>query len=166
MTNANCLKCKTEIVMQNEEKKITKNGMVCATGLCPNCGNGVSRMIGKADIPPVPSVPKEAKIKQIEQPQVIQPQAQQIFQPLFDEMIIDELIVDKQVIYENQVLTTKERLCSYSMLVTPSKNFFFVRSKDDFVMFTDLSLLDSKKKWQEVKKKAQKTGGKSDVLKM
>jgi DNA-directed RNA polymerase subunit RPC12/RpoP len=42
-----CMKCKKQVEIKDEKEVIMKNGMKAATGLCPDCGTKVFKIVGK-----------------------------------------------------------------------------------------------------------------------
>jgi ribosomal protein S27AE len=47
MTQAFCLREKKTVPIKNEEVVTTANGLKRAKGVCPTCGVGVSKILGK-----------------------------------------------------------------------------------------------------------------------
>jgi ribosomal protein S27AE len=47
MTQAFCLRQKKAVEIKDEQITQTKNGLRRASGICPECGAGVSKILGK-----------------------------------------------------------------------------------------------------------------------
>jgi DNA-directed RNA polymerase subunit RPC12/RpoP len=43
-----CMKCKKSVVIKNGKEVLMKNGTKAMKGVCPTCGTGVFRILGKA----------------------------------------------------------------------------------------------------------------------
>jgi hypothetical protein len=43
-----CFKCKIDVEIKNGKEIVNKRGMKAIKGVCPTCGTGVYRIIGKA----------------------------------------------------------------------------------------------------------------------
>ena len=48
MPMARCMRCRKQVEIKNPKEVVFKNNLKAITGICPNCGTKVSRIIGKA----------------------------------------------------------------------------------------------------------------------
>ncbi len=48
MAEAYCVKCKSKKEMQNTANVTMKNGRQAVKGVCPTCGTGMYKILGKA----------------------------------------------------------------------------------------------------------------------
>ena len=48
MTEAYCVVCKEKKEIKDAEETTMKNGMKAMKGVCPECGTGMYRILGKA----------------------------------------------------------------------------------------------------------------------
>jgi DNA-directed RNA polymerase subunit RPC12/RpoP len=47
MAQARCMKCKKQVEVKNPEEVVMKNGMKAVSGVCPECGTKVFKILGK-----------------------------------------------------------------------------------------------------------------------
>ena len=47
MAKGRCMKCKKEVKIKNGKEIVMKNGMKAMSGVCPDCGTKVFRILGK-----------------------------------------------------------------------------------------------------------------------
>jgi DNA-directed RNA polymerase subunit RPC12/RpoP len=47
MAEARCMKCKKQVEVKNAEDVVMKNGMKAISGVCPDCGTKVFKIVGK-----------------------------------------------------------------------------------------------------------------------
>lgn len=48
MAQGRCMKCKKQVDIKDGKEKVMKNGMKAVSGVCPECGTKVFRILGKA----------------------------------------------------------------------------------------------------------------------
>jgi DNA-directed RNA polymerase subunit RPC12/RpoP len=47
MAEARCMKCKKQVEVKDAQDVVMKNGMKAVSGLCPDCGTKVFKIVGK-----------------------------------------------------------------------------------------------------------------------
>jgi len=47
MVEGRCMKCRTQVEIQNPQEVVTKNALRMIKGSCPHCGTTVCRMLGR-----------------------------------------------------------------------------------------------------------------------
>jgi DNA-directed RNA polymerase subunit RPC12/RpoP len=47
MAEARCMKCKKQVEVKDPKEVVMKNGMKAVSGVCPECGTKVFKILGK-----------------------------------------------------------------------------------------------------------------------
>ncbi|MCL1971833.1 MAG: DUF5679 domain-containing protein [Endomicrobia bacterium] len=47
MAEARCMKCKKQVGVKDAQDVVMKNGMKAISGVCPDCGTKVFKIVGK-----------------------------------------------------------------------------------------------------------------------
>jgi DNA-directed RNA polymerase subunit RPC12/RpoP len=47
MAEARCMKCKKQVEVKDAQDVVMKNGMKAVSGVCPDCGTKVFKIVGK-----------------------------------------------------------------------------------------------------------------------